>query len=256
MNSGQKSPQERNHETYKIDFDNLPFERILEKYRRRRSLEILSRIEIAPTDFVLEIGPGYNPLAFESHPESLISLIEPSPDIYESLVRKYENRENVKVIKDDLHSHISQNTNKAHNLVILSSVFHEIPNPRETLEAITNATSSNGYLFMVVPNNESSHRLFGVQMGVLSSTKSLTTTEVKMQQHTNYSKKSIESLIKEAGYDIVTSLSSFVKPHTHRQMQEWYDEGKLSDVKLEMLYELSEFFDPYNSELFVLARKI
>ena len=76
-----------------------------------------------------------------------------------------------------------------------------------------------------------------------------------MQHNSNYSSDSLQSLLKELDFTIDLALTNFLKPHTHKQMQTWVDEGLLTDAKLQSLYELSEVFEPYNSEVFILARK-
>jgi len=76
-----------------------------------------------------------------------------------------------------------------------------------------------------------------------------------MQQHSNYSLDSLKSLLKESGFTVDLAFTNFLKPHTHKQMQTWVDEGLLTEAKLQSLYELSEIFEPYNSEIFILARK-
>ena len=128
-------------------------------------------------------------------------------------------------------------------------------NPKQELSTIHSRLKSNGILFIVTPNNQSIHRLIGVILGILENTSALTSTEIMMQHNSNYSSDSLQSLLKELDFTIDLALTNFLKPHTHKQMQTWVDEGLLTDAKLQSLYELSEVFEPYNSEVFILARK-
>ncbi len=255
MHDGDVKPLERNHSDYKKNFDELPFERILEKFRLRKSIEILSNIHVDNVEKILEVGPGYSALSVELFPNSKKVLLEPSEDLRRHNEARFVNSTNIEVLGNDLESFFNSPNIDSFDLVILSSVFHEFINPNLELSRIHSLLSENGQLFMVVPNNESIHRLLGVHMGLLKSSTSLTSTEQIMQQHANYSSSEIAKKLEEHNFKIEISTTSFVKPHTHLQMQQWVDEGSLTTEKLEHLYDLSEFFAPYNSEIFLLARK-
>ncbi len=54
---------QRDHEAYKENFDNLPFERTLEIFRIRKIKEILESFDKKNFDQILEVGPGYNSLS-------------------------------------------------------------------------------------------------------------------------------------------------------------------------------------------------
>lgn len=255
MHDGDVKPLERNHSDYKKNFDELPFERILEKFRLRKSIEVLSNIPVDHVDKVLEIGPGYSALSVELFPNSRMVLLEPSEDLQRHNNARFFNSTNIAVLGDDLESFFNSPNKDSFDLVILSSVFHEFINPNLELSRIHSLLSDNGQLFMVVPNNESIHRLLGVHIGVLKSSTSLTTTEQIMQQHANYSSSEITKKLEEHNFKVEFLTTNFVKPHTHLQMQQWVDDGSLTTEMLEHLYDLSKFFAPYNSEIFLLARK-
>jgi len=255
MHDGELRPLERNHTQYAKDFDELPFERILEKYRFRRSLEMLSKIPSKQIRKVLEIGPGYSPLSAEVFPKSKTILLEPAENLRHYIEEKFSDSSSITIIGQDLGSFFTSTKSDCFDLVILSSVLHELIDPDIELSRIHALLSKNGYFFVVVPNNESVHRLLGVHLGVLESSTSLTSTERVMQQHANYSIESIQKKLKEHNFSIEFITTSFLKPHTHFQMQKWVDNGSLSEEKLENLYQLSEFFSPFNSEIFLLAKK-
>jgi SAM-dependent methyltransferase len=246
--------KDRDHDEYFGNFTSLPFERILEEFRLKRSIEILTKLEKKEIISVLEIGPGYNPLSPRIFPESKKTILEPSKILYEHNVAQHEGDFTTKIINEDLDTFYKSDSTKF-DLVILSSVLHELPNPSQELSNINSLLKSNGLLFIVTPNNQSIHRLLGVFLGILASTSSLTSTEIKMQQHNNFSIASLQDLLNKLNFKIDLAITSFLKPHTHQQMQDWVDEGLLTKTKLDSLYELSELFDPYNSEIFVLARK-
>ena len=248
-------PKSRDHDEYFGNFVSLPFERILEEFRRKKSIEILNKLIKSEVTNILEIGPGYNALSPEIFPRSKKTMLEPSKIMYAHNVTKFESDSTTTTLQIELNTFCESVYAEIFDLVILSGVLHEMLNPRTELSSIYSLLRSKGILFIVTPNNQSIHRLLGVFLGILENTSTLTSTEIMMQQHSNYSLDSLKSLLKESGFTVDLAFTNFLKPHTHKQMQTWVDEGLLTEAKLQSLYELSEVFEPYNSEIFILARK-
>lgn len=245
----------RNYEKYDREFETLPFERILEIYRRRKLIELIHEHIPFNGVNVLEIGPGYNSVLEEIQTSGKKVIIEPSSHLYEYNKLKYSGRQNFLLHNVDIRGFALSNLVEEFDLVILSSVLHEFTDAAAELSSIVTLMKKGARLMLVVPNNESIHRQFGVAMGVLKSLSTLTSTEILMQQNKNYSCQSLTDLINSHGFvtDLVTT--NFVKPHTHYQMQEWIDSGVIGEQELESLYKLSNLFHPYNSEIFLIATK-
>lgn len=245
----------RNYEKYEIEFNALPFERILEKYRRRKLIEII-REHIQPHSVsVLEIGPGYNSVLEDIHSSGKRVIIEPSTQLYDYNKSKYFEARNFSIHNVDISGFSAIKLDEEFDLVILSSVLHEFIDAVSELSSIHKLMKKGAKLLLVVPNNESIHRQFGVTMGVLKSTSTLTRTEILMQQNKNYSCTSLTNFINSNGFITEFVTTSFVKPHTHSQMQEWFDTGVIGEEDLESLYGLSNLFHPFNSEIFLIAIK-
>jgi SAM-dependent methyltransferase len=245
----------RDFEKYKIEFDRLPFERIQERFRRRKILEILEQQKFESLNQILEIGPGYNALSTGLFEEAQATLLEPSKPLFEHNLGIIKDFPRARVLNLDIQKFARSEPFTKFDLVILSSVLHELVDPLVELHTIHNLMNRGSSLLLVVPNNESVHRLFGVTMGILKGTESQTDTEKLMQQNLNFSISTLSALVKEVGFTISLVTTSFVKPHTHHQMQTWIESGDLDEFKLEALYGLSEIFHPFNSEIFMIARK-
>ena len=253
--SGTSDELSRNYEKYEIEFNALPFERILEKYRRRKLIEIIHEHISSDSVSVLEIGPGYNSILEEIHSSGRKVIIEPSLQLFDYNKAKYSDAQNVSIHNIDISGFSVRNSDEEFDLIILSSVLHEFIDAASELSSILKLMTKGAKLLLVVPNNESIHRQFGVTMGVLASTSTLTPTEILMQQNKNYSCTSLTNLINSNGFSTEFVTTSFVKPHTHSQMQEWFDSSVINEDELEALYGLSKLFHPYNSEIFLLAVK-
>ena len=255
MDTGPNAPANRDYDEYLKNFITLPFERILEEFRKKKSIEILNKLIKSEVNNILEIGPGLNALSTEIFPKSKKTMLEPSKILYHHNVSKFDSDTTTTILQMDLDTFSESFATEQFDLVILSGVLHEMLNPRDELSSIHSCLKSNGKLFVVTPNNQSVHRLFGVFLGILENTSTLTSTEIMLQQQSNYSLDSLQALLRELDFTIDLALTNFLKPHTHKQMQTWVDEGLLTETKLQNLYDLSELFNPYNSEIFVLARK-
>ena len=256
MPDDHKKEPSRDHEAYLRNFNTLPFERIMEKFRLRKILEIASTIELAGDRDILEIGPGYNSLASDLWPDNQWTLLEPSQELFILNLEKFENQRNIQIFNYSLEKYLANLGENEFGLVVLSSVLHELDNPIGVLREIYNSLVEGSKVLIVVPNNESVHRQFGVTLKILEDSSSQTTTEMMMQQKTNYSISSLEELIVLAGFKSVYVSTSFVKPHTHKQMQEWVDSKVLSTEDLDHLYDLSFAFHPFNAEIFMLVVKV
>jgi SAM-dependent methyltransferase len=245
----------RDHEVYLREFNALPFERVMEKFRLRKIHEIASEYGSSRTNRILEVGPGYNSLAFDLWPENQWTLLEPSRELFSYNMKKFQNIENVRILNCSLEEYLKTCKTSSFDMTIMSSVLHELSDPLGILTGIYNILVENGKVLIVVPNNQSVHRQFGVVLKILDDTDSQTETEKLMQQKNNYSISSLQELVLKVGFKMVYVSTSFVKPNTHKQMQEWVDLGILSSQDLEHLYNLSFAFHPFNAEIHMVIEK-
>lgn len=256
MPNDQKDERSRDHKAYLKDFNALPFERILEKFRLRKIFEIASILELAGDREILEVGPGYNSLASDLWPDNQWTLLEPSQELFVLNLKKFKNRENIQILNYSLEKYLANLGKNEFELVVLSSVLHELDNPIGTLKEVSHLLVEGSKILIVVPNNQSVHRQFGVTLKIIEDLNSQTKTEMLMQQKTNYSISTLEELIVSAGFKSVYASTSFVKPHTHKQMQEWVDSKVLLSEDLDHLYDLSFAFHPFNAEIFMVVEKV
>jgi SAM-dependent methyltransferase len=246
----------RSFEKYVVEFNALPFERVMEKFRRRKLVEIVNNQDMKDLKNVLEIGPGYNSILDEIHSFGSKVIIEPLDQLFSYNKSRYIEFDDVTIYNEDIQQFSRRSLIEVFDLVILSSVLHEFSDVKGELSAIIKLMKKDGRIVIVVPNNQSAHRQFGVTLGLLESTSALTNTEKLMQQNQNYSIEGLDALVSELGLTTKFVTTSFVKPHTHSQMQDWIEKGLLDDEQLESLYNLSDYFHPFNSEIFLLASKI
>lgn len=244
----------RNLNDYQAQFDSLPFERTLEIYRKKRLLELVHR-DIKASQSLLEVGPGLNPIFPSLKEIKSVVVLEPLVSIHEQLLDRFKQTEHLEISTLLLEDYVKANQSRKFDLVILSSVLHELPNPTDMLIEIRKILNKDGVLLVVVPNNLSIHRLIGYDKGLIKSLTELTTTEIMMQQFASYSPQTLKQLLTSTGFKSVEVITSFIKLLPHSEMQEAIDTERIKNEDLDFLYNISDLLRDYGSEIFGLARK-
>ncbi len=244
----------RDLDDYLFHFNQLPFERTQERFRKRKILDLLSHHK-HKVGKLLEVGPGLNPLFPLTKTSESGVVLEPISEIYDQLKHLYIKNSKFKILNHRLEEYIAENPKNKFDTVILSSVLHEIPNPENMLKLIYKILEAEGTLFVVVPNNQSLHRLIGEKMGKIKSLTELTDTEKLMQQSTSYSPQHLANQLESHGFEIKEVITSFIKPLPHAKMQEAIEESLISEEDLNFLYKISSLLPDFGSEIFGVAIK-
>jgi hypothetical protein len=243
----------RDLDDYIEKYQNLGFETVQERYRFKRLRELLVQLkDLQNFQNILEIGPGSNSAysiftEFDSY-----TILEPISLFFESL-----DIQNPKVIvkNETIESYLRANPKSKFDLVILSSVLHELENPKLFLLELANRISLTTKIVIVVPNNTSLHRVIGEFEGFEKSGPFLTETERRMQQVLSFSTDSFAKFAADTGFKVAHIFTSFVKPLPHFKMNALQQGGSLTDSDLDFLYSISEIFNPYGSEIFAVLEK-
>jgi SAM-dependent methyltransferase len=244
----------RDFERYLTDFKMLPFERIQEKYRLKRLVELLPK-NLSSLSYVLEVGPGINPAFLHITGEATIDVLEPINELYIQNLALSKSMKKVKVWNQTAEKFIYESSEKKYDLVILSSVLHELESPKEVIVQIYNLLRSDGMLIIIVPNNQSVHRLISKEKNANVKLTELTSTEILMQQTSSFSPESLINLLNLVGFSRINVLTSFVKPLPHQGMTNAVNSGVIKSKDLDFLYDISSLLDGYGSEIFGVASK-
>lgn len=224
----------------------------MEVFRHKRLTELLlnlsSELQIKR---VLEIGPGLNPTCHALNPNWEVTYLEPLDFFFQDLKKRLMPNSLI-----NIHPYSIENANKIQfqhkfDLIVMSSVFHELHDAGKALGNLTKLLTIEGFLVIIVPNRDSLHR---VELSISKGTEVLSDTEIKMQQWRSFSPSSLSSFLEKSGFVTKTIFTSFVKPFHHAKMHEMVEEGILNISSLNKLYEISSSFDPYCSEIFWVGR--
>jgi len=245
------SQETRSLEDYVQHYRSMPFEPIQIKYRRKLVLDQVNRC--APRR-LLEVGCGERPLFVDLSRDIEVTVIEPAKEFAENASKLAATMSNVNVLQGYVESLELEGLD--FDLVILSCVLHEVPNPTVMLEAIRRHCTSKTILHINVPNANSLHRLLAVAMGIIPSINQQSDMQKKMQQReTVYNSQTLSAELYASGFNVIEGGSLFVKPFTHSQMQELVESGFMTHSMLDGFDKLVDLLPDLGSEIWVNAKR-
>ena len=201
---------------YLRQYDQQSFETVLVGIRRD---EVLRAVARHPHARVLEIGCGLEPLFTFADGWSRFTVVEPSEEFVRHARELADAREGVRVLQgffEDVQPQLEAGT---FDLVIVSSLLHEVPDPRALLRAIRAVCGPDTVVHLNVPNMRSFHRLLAYEMGLIASIFEPSEIERRFQRHTRYDMPGLVALVEAEGFRVLDSGTYFVKPFTHGQME-------------------------------------
>jgi SAM-dependent methyltransferase len=234
---------------YLVDFDSLPFENIQANYRKKKFFQNISKL--AHIESVLEVGCGTSSI-YEQKKFKCNYIVEPIGEFCDRLSKKI-----------DISDIVIQNCfledadiDTTFDLVVLSCVLHEVENPERFLKKAISLLSTEGFIYVDVPNAKSFHRLLAVATGHLDSIYGTTSTQQQMQQSTIvYTEDSLKKILEKSGLRVIDSGGYFIKPFHHERMQLLVDNNIMTDHDLDGLFTLGDLISEFGSEIFALSRK-
>lgn len=236
------------HVYEKDDFEN----RYQVPYRRKKILEIMSRY---PHKKILEIGCGMEPIAKYLDNFESCTIVEPS-EIFAKNARNVLDS-NVEIVQDVFENSVECLRGKGFDFVLVSSLLHELEQPKEFLRDLSCVVSSETIVHVNVPNARSFHRLLALESGLIQDVHEKSDKNKMFQHHTvfdmNLLKEMLQNAIEKTGakIDILDTGGIFVKPFTHRQMEMCLDHGILDDRILLGLYYMVKHMPELASEIYV-----
>lgn len=241
----------RDIKNYTYNYKKRSFEDYKVLYRRK---EILKQIEKYNPESILEIGIGEEPL-FKYVKDTKFTIIEPSEEFIKNAEQIKNN--NVELIKGFFEEVVeTDKINSSFDMIICSSLLHEVENPEKLLKAINKVSNPNTIIIINVPNADSLHRLIGLEAGIIKDIHNISENGVLFQQHNVFDKKSLHDILEDMGFAIYEEGTFFIKPFSHEQMWKCVQSGIIDDKIIDALYKVgNKYFKDYGSELYVVCRK-
>jgi SAM-dependent methyltransferase len=236
---------------YGTQYRDLPFEPLQAAFRRRR---VLAQVATHRPGRLLEVGCAEAPL-FLDLPGQEVVVVEPTPVFAAGARRMAEDRPEVTVVEALLEDAPAEALGGPFDMVVVSALLHEVPDPQRLLRAARQACRRGGVVHVNVPSAGSLHRLLAVAMGLIPSAATESENQRLLQQRAVYDIAGLDREVAGAGLRVVGRGSILVKPYTHAQMQQLVDSGFLTEQLLEGLDRLTELLPDLGSEIWVDAER-
>ena len=231
---------------YSSNYISTPFEKHQVYYRRKHLLDFLKK---HPDKNILEVGCGMESLGFYYKKYNSLDIIEPSTFFYNNL--KANNS-----FKSNFYNCYFENfeSEKSYEIIILSSLLHEIENLDLFLEKLVSISDSETLIYINVPNSNSFHRILGVKSKITNSINDQSTLNQRNQTQQIFDLESLTSLVTNKGFNVIESGSYFIKPFTHIQMQKLLDSKIINKQILDGFYEMVDYMPGLGSEIFIIVK--
>jgi 2-polyprenyl-3-methyl-5-hydroxy-6-metoxy-1,4-benzoquinol methylase len=238
----------RDLKDYQASYEQLPFEDTQIKFRKRKILETLNRYR--PRS-ILEIGCGLAPFFNDYIDYDFFTVVEPGEHFYENAAEHARDKNNVQVVRGTVQENCDTLNKRQYDVVLLASLLHELSDPAALLASVAMLCSAKTIVHVNVPNAKSVHRLLALEMGLIGSVYEKSGTQKKMQQSHTFDLERLTTLLNGANFNVIERGTFFIKPFTHSQMAQLQQAGVASDLLLDGLYKLSEYFPDHGSEIFM-----
>lgn len=238
----------RDLDQYLKEYCELPFERVVESYRRRAIVEALDTLS---SKSLIEVGCGLRSIFYDLSDEYKGIIIEPIAELLErqklGLNRSVDYRN--AQFQDVMDLEIGSD-----RIVLFSSLLHELRNPEDLLEHSKRFLGDSGSIICVVPNGLSIHRFLGVEKNLLSGQLDRSETQQRMQQaQTVFTPETLTKLLEDCGFRVSHVRTFFPKLTSHARMQHLLDKGRITKEFLEQLFRLSDELEPIGSEILIIG---
>ncbi len=239
--------ENRDIKQYEKQYLDHNFEDTQVKYRKKMLLENYNKLK---PNIVLEIGCGMNPFFTEDISYEKYVVVEPSLKFYNNSIKK-RGVSNIEIINDFFENTTKELQKYNFDLIIISSLLHELANPLDFLNKMKQIISKSTIIHINVPNSNSFHRLLALESGLISSVKEFSQSNVLLQQHTVFDMKSLVEMVNNLGFEIVDQGGYFIKPFTHYQMSELLKNNIIDERILDGFYNMSKYLPEFSSEIFI-----
>jgi len=230
------------------------FEQILIKSRRQK---VLASLEKYPHKSILEIGCGPDPIFPFCKDFEKYTVVDPSQTAKKSIKKYALKRPDIRFIPqyfEDVFKSLKEK--KGYDVIILSGVLHEAPDPNKLLCAVYDVCQENTIVHINVPNVSSFHRFLALEMGIIKSLFEKSEAELKLGRITNFDKEALYGILEKNGFQVVSFGTYFVKLFSNEQMDNFLNLEIVDKSILVGLEKMIKYMPEFGCEMYVEAKKI
>lgn len=174
-----------------------------------------------------------------------ITVVEAASELAAFVQQRFPGR--VSVLTADFAS--AELHERYENIFLIHTLEH-LDDPIGILIRIRNWLTSDGRLFVAVPNANALSRQIAVKMGLVEYNSAVTPAEGKHGHRCTYSMDVLLAQLKKAGYRIEEYGGVLVKPLANFQFDQAIANGIISDAYLDACHELAKTYPELCASLF------
>lgn len=140
------------------------------------------------------------------------------------------------------------NPEEKFDAIIMEHILEHVENPIELISRAKNWLSTQGKMFIGVPNGDSIHRLAGVKMGLLDDKCSLNDRDYQLGHRRVYTKKTLKADIEACNLKVLEFGGVFFKPVSNKQIDENW-----SNEMIEAFFQLGKDFPDLCAEIYCIC---
>ena len=235
---------------------NYGFEQTLVYFRQQSLVDYLMKHK---AEIVIEVGCGVDLLCEAARSAGLTfvswTIVEPSRKFTSEALKRTAGLTHVKVVEAffDGEPPFLKSMDGVVDVVIISSLLHEVEDPEVFLNRAHRLLKSDGRIFVVVPSATSLHRRLAVAMELSPELSSLSARNIALLQRRVFDRQSLADLCTRCSFEVVDSGGLFIKPFTNEQMTAC--SPHLSSDIMKGLWKVGRDLPDLASEIYVEARK-
>src|SRR5258708_6975198 len=168
------------------------FETVVVRIRRE---QVLSFLRGTSARRVVEIGCGLEPLFLFADDFESWTIIEPSTEFATNARQRAGKDPRIDIRHGYAEEVAAGLASQSPQAVIVSSLLHEVPEPKRLLAAVRSLCAAETVVHFNVPNVRSFHRLLALEMGLIGDLFEPSETERRFHRHTRYDRKTSDNAL-------------------------------------------------------------
>ncbi|HNP33338.1 MAG TPA: methyltransferase domain-containing protein [Flavobacterium sp.] len=239
-------------QNYHQDYDELPFEDVLRKYRYRYLVNLFSKLDAKN---ILEIGCGYNPI-FEHYTNfQKMTIVEVDNHFYEAAIQKADGNSKIKIINKPIQQS-AHDLGSDFDLILISGFLHEIDNPEEVITLLKKCCNPNTKVVTFVPNANSFHRVLAYEAEIIEKIYEFSANDKKFGRRLVWDMGSFADMFESNGYQVEQIETYFIKPFAHSQMVKMMEAGIFTNQVLDGLDNMIKYMPDMGCEIALVAKSL
>ena len=161
----------------------------------------------------LGLGHGYSAQVFQNYFTNY-TILDGDKEVID-IFNKNNHGHDISIVHTFFEDYMSKDN---YDVIVAGFILEHVVDPLYILKKYKDMLSSNGKMFIAVPNAEALNRRIGFEAGLLDDIEQLSSTDIELGHRRYYTVGTISSLCIKAGLTIKFIDGIYLKPFTTKQI--------------------------------------